>query len=462
MFDKNNGIISIIFMDWGMNMKTNVVHRLMSVLLTVFFVFCSCLVASAKEDTAKNRYYLGEAVKTGWDNGYSGEEKIKEGDVHFNWKMGEFFVDGYSSVQNGDDDVPVFLKNVGDKVQLWFNLQQDINKLNNDENLTVSEDSNGADEYFSIPKTDFKRGALIIQKTGYNNAKEKPLVYTDYLAAKLSKDADTKVELCEEGDYEVALDYEIKSTPRKIFDLEVIPEFSNYRIFFKFSVRNGNCMVYPFDVKTKGELTNTSITENGFYLDFANSRYLDINVKKEVMNEGATGLAEDVRFNRPAKDGEQYTDEGIYTITASNKYTGQLTTKKIYVGTDDVLKAVVATGLTVSDIKKYIEEGATIGKDGSITLASNKTIEPLTEPATGLSSAQSTDKQAKKSTQDSAIMSFITDNLKWVIIGCAAFVVVLLIVIIVAAKKRKKKKNLTKENKTSDEEPEEVQHEKDD
>lgn len=318
MFDKNNGIISIIFMDWGMNMKTNVVHRLMSVLLTVFLVFCSCLVASAKEDTAKNRYYLGEAVKTGWDNGYSGEEKIKEGDVHFNWKMGEFFVDGYSSVQNGDDDVPVFLKNVGDKVQLWFNLQQDINKLNNDENLTVSEDSNGADEYFSIPKTDFKRGALIIQKTGYNNAKEKPLVYTDYLAAKLSKDADTKVELCEEGDYEVALDYEIKSTPRKIFDLEVIPEFSNYRIFFKFSVRNGNCMVYPFDVKTKGELTNTSITENGFYLDFANSRYLDINVKKEVMNEGATGLAEDVRFNRPAKDGEQYTDEGIYTITAIN------------------------------------------------------------------------------------------------------------------------------------------------
>lgn len=378
-------------------------------------------------------------MKTGWDNGYSGEEKIKEGDPHFNWKIGDFYVDGYTSVTKTDDGVPIFLKNVGDKVQLWFHLQQDIDKLNDDEQLSVSEDSNGSDVYFSVPKTDFKRGALIIQKTGYNNAKEEPVVYVDYLAAKTSKDAETEVELCEEGDYEVALDYELRKDPRKVFDVSIIPEFSNYRIFFKFSVRNGNCMVYPFDVKTKGELNNTSITENGFYLDFANSRYLDINIKKEILNEGATGLAEDVRFNRPAKDGEQYTDEGIYTITASNKYTGQLTTKKIYVGDDDVLKAVVATGLNVSDVQKYLSEGATIGKDGTITLAGNIIIEAETI-------ASLTDEAVKKSdhaSQDSAFMDFISDNLQWIIIGGAAFVFIIVLIIIISVVCKRKKKRLS-------------------
>ena len=46
--------------------------------------------------------------------------------------------------------------------------------------------------------------------------------------------------------------------------------------------------------------------ENGFYLDLANSQYLDINIKKEVLNEVSEGLVEDVRFNKPAKDGEQF------------------------------------------------------------------------------------------------------------------------------------------------------------
>jgi len=78
-------------------------------------------------------------------------------------------------------------------------------------------------------------------------------------------------------------------------------------------------MIFPFDVKTGAELTNTAITENGFYLDLAKSRYLDINIKKEVLKNGADGLTEDIRFNKPAKDGYEYIDEGIYTITVSNR-----------------------------------------------------------------------------------------------------------------------------------------------
>ena len=70
-------------------------------------------------------------------------------------------------------------------------------------------------------------------------------------------------------------------------------------------------MVYPFDVLTGEELTNSSITENGFRLDLARSRYLAINVKKQQLKAGADGLTEDVRFNRPAKDGDEYTEEGV-------------------------------------------------------------------------------------------------------------------------------------------------------
>ena len=36
-------------------------------------------------------------------------------------------------------------------------------------------------------------------------------------------------------------------------------------------------------------------------------------IKKEILNVGQDEL--DTRFNRPAKDGETFTDEGVYTIT---------------------------------------------------------------------------------------------------------------------------------------------------
>ena len=125
-------------------------------------------------------------------------------------------------------------------------------------------------------------------------------------------------------------------------------------------------MVYPFDVATGAELTNTAVTQNGFYLDLARSRYLDINIKREVLAEGAIGLTEDVRFNRPARDGDQYTDEGIYTITVSNRYTGQETTKQIYVGTNKILMAHMVTGLSVEEVREQIAKGAQIAEDGTI------------------------------------------------------------------------------------------------
>lgn len=330
-------------------------------------------------------YNIGSRVRAKNFDGYYGEENIVKNDIHYGWDLGNFFISGYTDKRVSNDEV-VLLKNVGDKVTLWFNLSQNIDALNGQNNLFISSDSSAFDQYFETPKIDFGKGALIIRYTDYNNNKSEPQIYTNYLEANTSFGTDTKVQLFEEGDYEVALDYEV--TKDELIDIK-----GHYRIFFKFSVRNGNCMAYPFDISTGSELTNSSMTENGFRLDLAKSRYLKVNIKREVLKDSADGLVEDTRFNGPAKDGEEYTEEGIYTITVSNDYTNQFTVKKIYVGTNKVLRAYMTTGLSIPEINNLVADGATIMDDGTIKLAekviepdkpteSNQTSEPVTESET--------------------------------------------------------------------------------
>ncbi|MBQ9196753.1 MAG: hypothetical protein IJ157_05860 [Clostridia bacterium] len=292
------------------------------------------------------KYFFDTVTKTGVSNGYSGIKKVDSDDPHYGWKLGRFCLNGFTRVIDDTNGNPVFLKVVGDKISLRFYLEQDIDRLNEKEGVSIASDAKGYDENFGIPKTDFKRGALIIRQKTHENYENEPILYTDFLSANEEVNADTMVEFLEEGDYEVALDYEIKSP-----GLLGITTYNDYRIYFKFSVRNGNCMVYPFDVVTGAELQNTAITENGFYLDLARSRYLDINVKRSVLQDGAGGIIEDDRFNRPAKDGDRYTTEGIYTVSVKNRYTGESTVKTIFVGTDELLRQYVANGFSVDRLK---------------------------------------------------------------------------------------------------------------
>lgn len=325
-------------------------------------ILSSAIVAMAKDDEEKNSYRLGELYNTGKDNGYSERNVIDEKDPHYGWKLGEFFVTGFSRQILDDNGTPVFLKNTGDEVTLWFDLQQDITALNGDKKLYINEDKNGYENSFQVKKTNLKKGALLIKHTDSQNTGGLSQKHVDYLSAKVSKKANTKVLLCEEGDYEVSLLYEIKDDNFLFFD-----SYQNYRIDFKFSVRNGNTMVFPFDVLSGQELTNSVFTENGFYIDYANSKYLNVDVKREVLSEGVDGLVEDTRFNRPAKDGEQFTEEGIYTITVTNQYTNVTTEKRIYVGKNTLLKAHVVTGLSISEIQERISDGkAKIDEKGNI------------------------------------------------------------------------------------------------
>ena len=326
--------------------------------------------AKAPQSNTKNR--LGEKVKCDKSNGYYGIDSIDRDDPHYGWDLGQFFVGGYTDTITMQDGTVVFLKNTGDQISLWFDLLQNINAINSDDDVFVKSDSSGYDQEFETQTINFGRGALIIQKTNYENTKEDPVIYTNFLEANASPGANTIIDLFEEGDYEVALDYRIQYGKKKtrVLKIEYGNKTSYYRIAFKFSVRNADAMIFPRDCKTQSDLSNEAIAPNGFYIDLAGSRYLKAYVKREILIDGTTGLTEDTRFNRATRNGEEFKDEGIYTIIVTNQYTDRSTTKKIYVGENKILKAYMVTGLPISEIKKKIDAGATIDDDGNI-------IEPI-------------------------------------------------------------------------------------
>lgn len=272
---------------------------------------------------------------------------------------------------------------MGDKVTLWFQLKQkDINCLNGNDALTIFEDNNGYDKDFEIRPTNFKRGTLIIKYTDEEGKSEEPVIYTDFLAACATTGADTKAVMLEEGDYEISLDYVINNDPRHIGSVSVLPSQTDYKISFRFKVRNDNCMVYPFDLATNSELANNAITANGFRLDLAKSRYINVSVQKSTLKMTAGGvLSEDTRKNNSAKDGEKYTDEGIYTFTVTNQYTDESTTKTIYVGTDKYLTALSKYAISVEELNKKLNRGAVVLNDGTIQMPGEGVLpEPSPEP----------------------------------------------------------------------------------
>lgn len=338
-------------------------RRICALVLTLFLTILLFPSVGAEE----LRYYMGDQpLNASKDSGFIGTDPIGSKDIHYGWTLGRFYMTGYTrgpdSLQGG---TPVFLKNAGDTVALWFRLEQDLDALNGDSTLTLADDNMGFDSHFGTAKTDFGRGTLIIRHTDHQNQPKEPVIYTDYLSA-LTAGADIQVELFEEGDYEVALDYSVKHAPLSIMNTEVFPQTEDYRIFFRFSVRNGNCMVYPFDLGTGAELSNMASTDSGFSLDLARSRYLDIQVKRTVMTDTAEGPVADVRFNRPARDGEHYTQEGIYTITVTNRYTYEQTEKVIYVGTRDNLISYANSGVFPEELT--VELSAAAGIEDTPTL----------------------------------------------------------------------------------------------
>ena len=346
--------------------------------------------------SGSNKKLLGSKVRTAKYEGYQGSKEMNNEDPHFGWDIGQFFVGGFTDCTTDAQGTPIFLKNNRDRISLWFDLQQNLDKCFGNEKIKVVADNKGSDAYFEIPggvneTMDFGHGTLIIRHIT-EDSKGKPQIYTDFLRASASVDADTKINLFEEGDYEAALDYAVKFDKTEILGMSVLPETAHYRIYFTFSVRNGNTLIFLFDTATGSELSNGAFTENGFRLDFANSKYLKVNVKREILKDGFDGLTEDTRFNSSATDGDVFKDEGVYTITVSNQYThSEPTIKRVYVGNNNVLKAYMVTGLSIAEINDKVAMGATIMDDGTIVEP-----EPETEPETEAESEEESTKENLK------------------------------------------------------------------
>ena len=297
--------------------------------------------ATTTDLSVAEKYYFNSTAKKAGEGYSESDEQIGRKDPHFGWELGSFLVSGYTRIGSDGDGTPVIIKTPGDKIAFRFQLDENIDKLNGNDRLLIAEDKKGYDQDFGVAQSadGFGRGALIIQKTDYQNKPSKPTIYWDFLSAETGTNANTMVEFFEEGDYEVALDYRITKIEVKVRNVNVLPIHANYTIRFRFSIRNGSCMAYPFDAVTKSELGNNAITPNGFYIDTAKSKYLDINITYEALAYGSGGASLDVRFNRPVKNNEEFREEGIYTILISNRYTGEKTTKRISVGSAPALLA---------------------------------------------------------------------------------------------------------------------------
>ena len=281
-------------------------------------------------------------VNAGLDKEYAEKNEIKGDDPHYGWSLGRFMLSGFTEVKQ-EGEVPIFMKSPGDDLILWFDLEQDIDALNGDKNLIINDDINGSDRQFQIEKSDFGRGALIIRHVDFRNSVSKPQIYTDYLAAHEDTGANTRIEIKEEGIYEVALDYEVRKD-------ELIDKYFNYRISFSFEVRNGSGMFFMFDTATGSELQDYSTTADGFRIDLANSHSLSISYTRYAINQEETGL--DVRKTGLCSDGDVFEKVGYYVITVTNKETNEELTKHIFVGRNADLEEYMAVDESLSKFSK--------------------------------------------------------------------------------------------------------------
>lgn len=326
-------------------------------------------------------------VKSTDKNNYVGSGAIGSKDPHYGWNLGTFCLSGYTDTGDTSD---IYLKTVGNKIKLSFKLEQDIKKLNGNKELVIKSDKDGSDGIFQTPKHNMRHGELIVKYTD-EKGQSRITEYSNYLEALASPGADTTIKLFEEGDYEVHLDYAIENQ-------DGINSTTYYRTSFSFKIRNGNCMVYIFDAKSGAELSNGDIANNGFRIDTAKSSYPKLTIKKEILNNTASGLTEDTRFNGAVTDGSVYTDEGIYTITAYNRFDSKIepAVKTVYVGNNNLLMAYTKhlgsdDNYTIARLNEMEKEGYTITKDGDIippddvttvSVNSNKTTTTVTTTTT--------------------------------------------------------------------------------
>lgn len=87
-------------------------------------------VNQVEELDTENAYEFSDVYRVDSQDGFKNPTAIKSDDPHNDWKLGKFYISGYTDVTY-EDDIPVFLKVPGDKAALWFNLEHalDVEQL---------------------------------------------------------------------------------------------------------------------------------------------------------------------------------------------------------------------------------------------------------------------------------------------------------------------------------------------
>lgn len=313
----------------------------------VLFLFVMLLIPILNVETEEKTIYDGSNVQK-TDNNYDNAEQVKVGDRQQGWTLGDFIVSDYSSRLSDSSGNDIFLKKIGDKITLSFDLQQNIKKLNNNDNFQIASIKNANLVNPTLKGKINGLGTLVVQMKEPSGKLEKAKVYKNYLSG-VNKNANAEVITLEEGDYHAVLCYAIDDTS---FLGDILNRHQYYRIDYNFKIRNGNANAFIKDISTKSELEDGATTTNGFTIDTANSKYLNIQIVK-------TNQDGKVVKNVPYKSGESIDDEGKYEISITTDYSNIATKKTIYVKKKSVTKTVkkevtVGPRKNKSSIKKHI------------------------------------------------------------------------------------------------------------
>ena len=334
-------------------------------------------VPKEKELKEEDAYWFYDVFRVNDQDGFDNPQKVEGEDPHSGWKIGKFCISDYTEVKDKKDNSPVvFVKTPKNRVSLWFKLNYDLDKCYNKPEIKVDYTQSGSDTDFDTGVIkNVGKGMLIVEKRDVKNHPEKQ-IYTNFLDASATAGANTRIDLFEEGDYRVTLDYQLHYDKDFVFGTTTSKTLS-YKVPFEFRVRNGDISLFLRDLESGQFISNAEIAERGFKVDLANSKYLSISVKREILNDSLDGLVPDTTLTETAKDGDSYTLEGIYTVTAKNPTTGESVEKKIYVGDRDIMKAHMTEKIPLSEIKERLELGAYIDDLGHII---DPTPTPTPEP----------------------------------------------------------------------------------
>lgn len=308
----------------------------MILLLSTLLLPLTATIAKADSASANNGnvYAYSKLMACTDGRGYADPQPLSVGDPLIGVQVAEITLSDFSSTTEKEGK-RYFLKTVPDVPLLSIVIKTDLDDLGGSGAWVNADGDTRIPDYGFVGNIGY--GWLGISHTDFQG-KIQTVCITDVF--KIIKEGSSFVPAWfgSEGTYELSLCFETKrqTGSKKKWDCwpikyhyDPIYEYRNYRLDADFDIRNGNTQVFVFD-STGNELLNGA-TCSEFTLDYANSHYIEINVKREVaVSVNELMESTDIRYNSVGVE-RIYSAPGIYTIEASNPITGAKTTRRIMV-----------------------------------------------------------------------------------------------------------------------------------